>query len=91
MQLEEVTEGELVVPGKLAKLLRIDAEEIAWTIELDESALKRRSSLHAPGPQRRLSYLSKYLYELNKRLHMIYFHAPNDAIKEHFECLPMHS
>ncbi|WP_169566547.1 hypothetical protein [Sneathiella limimaris] len=54
MQLEDVTEGELVVPSKLATLLRTDAKEIAWTIGLDESALKRRSSLNAQDTQRRL-------------------------------------
>lgn len=49
MQLANIAEGELVVSGKLAKLLRTDAKEIAWMIEFDESALKRRPSLHASG------------------------------------------
>ncbi|WP_169543931.1 hypothetical protein [Sneathiella aquimaris] len=67
MQLEDVTEGELVVPGKLAKLLRTDAKEIAWTIGLDESVLKRHSSRHTPDTQRRLRELVDALLILTPR------------------------
>lgn len=67
MQLEDVTEGEFVVPGKFAKLLQTDLKEIAWTIGLDESALKRRSSLHAQDTQRRLRELVNALLILTPR------------------------
>ncbi|WP_199899213.1 hypothetical protein [Sneathiella glossodoripedis] len=67
MQLEDVIEGELVVPGKLAKLLRTDLKEIAWTIGLDESVLKRQSSRHAPNSQRRLRDLVDALLILTPR------------------------
>ncbi len=67
MQLEDVKEGERVVPGKLAKLLRTDAEEIAWTIGLEESVLKRQSSPYAPDTQRCLRDLVDALLILTPR------------------------
>ena len=67
MQLADIAEGEPVVPGKLAKLLRTDVEEIAWTIGFDESALKRQSSRHAPDTQRRLRDLVDALLILTPR------------------------
>ncbi|WP_219821616.1 hypothetical protein [Sneathiella aquimaris] len=47
--------------------MRTDAKEIAWTIGLDEGALKRRSSPHAPDTQRRLRDLVDALLILTPR------------------------
>lgn len=67
MQLEDVTEGKFVVPSKLAKILRTDPNEVAWTVGLGKSAFKLPSSLHAADIQRRFRYLVDALLTLTPR------------------------
>ncbi len=68
MQIEEVMETGLVVPSKLAKILRTDLKEIAWTVGLDAKAFKRRSSLHTADTQRCLRDLVDALLILTPRI-----------------------
>ncbi len=68
MQLADIAEGEMVVSGKLVKLLRTDLKEIAWTIGIDESALTRQSSVYDADTQKRLRDLVEALLILTQRI-----------------------
>lgn len=54
MQIEDVTENDLLIPSKIAEILHTSMDEVAMVLGLEKDDLNHRTCIEATDTQRRL-------------------------------------